>query len=83
MVENGLKSLEVAAGAAGFCGGLVYAKRPFLKTTLVKHVLSETEVSKTRRKTTLLKDQLSKTRRKMTPLKSKPSLNTSILRPKC
>ena len=73
MVENGLKTAEVAAATAGFRGGLVYAKRPFLKMTLVKYVLSETEVSKTHRKTTRLKDQLSKTRRKMTHLKSKPS----------
>ena len=73
MILGGLKKAAMAAAAAGFRGGLVYAKRPFLKMTLVKYVLSETEVSKTRRKTTLLKEQLSKTRRKMTPLKSQPS----------
>ena len=73
MVLGGLNGVALAAGSAGFRGGLVYAKRPFLKMTLVKYVLSETEVSKTRRKTTRLKDQLSKTRRKMTHLKSKPS----------
>ena len=73
MVVYGFLGLEVAAAAAGFRGGLVYAKRPFLKMTLVKYVLSETEVSKTCRKTTLLKGQLSKTRRKMTHLKSQPS----------
>ena len=73
MVLGGLKKLAVAAGSAGFRGGLVYAKRPFLKMTLVKYVLSETEVSKTRRKTTLLKDQQQKTRRKITPLTSRPS----------
>ena len=73
MVLGGLTMPAVAAAAAGFRGGLVYAKRPFLKMTLVKYVLSETEVSKTRRKTTRLKDQLSKTHRKMTPLKSTPS----------
>ena len=73
MVLSGCLTRDLAAGAAGFCGGLVYAKRQFLKMTLVKYVLSETEVSKTHRKTTLLKDQLSKTRHKMTPLKSQPS----------
>ena len=36
-----------------------------LSATIVKHMLSETQVSKTRRNTTLLKAKLFKTRRKM------------------
>ena len=44
----------------------------FWQLTLVKYVLFETQVSKTRRKIALLTGQPSKTRRKMTPLKSKP-----------
>ena len=47
MVLGGLNRVALAAGSAGFRGGLVYAKRPFLKMTLVKYVLSETEESKT------------------------------------
>ena len=48
-----------------FIDGAVVKKS---RTTLVKHVLFETRMSKTRRKMTLLKGKLLKTRRKMTPL---------------
>ena len=37
----------------------------FLSATIVKHLLSETQVSKTNHKTTLLKAKLFKTRRKI------------------
>ena len=39
--------------------------------TLVKHVLFDKPLSKTRRKIRILRDKLLKTRRKMTPLKGK------------
>ena len=38
-------------------------------TTLVKHVIFDEPLSKTRRKITIMRDKLLKTRRKMTPLK--------------
>ena len=41
--------------------------------TLVKHMLLERLMSRTRRKMTLLADKPTRTHRKMTPLKSQPS----------
>ena len=45
--------------------------------TLVKHVLFDEPLSKTRRKIAILRDNLLKTRRKMTLLKDKLLKNTS------
>ena len=52
----------------------------FLSATIVKHVLSETQVSETLRKTTLLKAKLFKTRRKMEVWKHENRTVPSIFR---